>query len=112
MAPITPPEDEDKEKEDDVEVILRRYFDNHPYVPNRETENIRSYWANEKEDSSSRTLPVIRSLNNIIFAIPATQVTVERLFSHLHYIFSDLRCSIASKILDDILICRLNKEYI
>jgi len=46
------------------------------------------------------------------FQIAITEVNVERLFSHVHFILNPLRTSLSSSLLDDIIIIRLNFDII
>ena len=58
------------------------------FVPAKETVDIILYWrrkANEEDGTD-----IFLKLAEVIYSVPATQVTVERLFSHLKFIFSDL----------------------
>ena len=48
----------------------------------------------------------------IVLAAPATQVSVERLFSSMRFIFSTLRGNLKNDILDAILVVRSNYEII
>ena len=48
---------------------------------------------------------------DVVYGVAATQVTVERLFSHLKYILSDNRGALKEGIIDDILICRMNPDF-
>lgn len=61
----------------------------------------KKYWQN----SNQRELA---SIANILFAVPATQVSVERAFSTLKFILTDNRDNIGENILEDILILKLN----
>lgn len=45
--------------------------------------------------------PEICVLAKIILSVPSTQVSVERLFSSLKFIFSPYRCNINSQNLED-----------
>lgn len=86
---------------------LEKYYES-SFVPNKETADIIVYWRNHARNASSDEFEDFILLAEVIYSVPATQVTVERLFSHLRYVFSDLRCSLASSIIDDIIVCRMN----
>jgi hypothetical protein len=45
-----------------------------------------------------------------IICVPVTEVTAERLFSHLNFVFNKHRSSLKSGIVEDILFCRWNSE--
>lgn len=47
-----------------------------------------------------------------ILSIPATQVTVERSFSDLKFVYSDLRNKLSTEILADIIFLRINKRLL
>ncbi|KAL5233767.1 hypothetical protein ACI65C_001177 [Semiaphis heraclei] len=64
-----------------------------------------NYWKDNKIAK-----PELFELAQILMAVPATQVSVERSFSALKFILSDLRSSISSDILEDILIIRGNNQ--
>lgn len=67
--------------------------------------NILVYWSNQKNVLPSQ----LYELSKIVFAVPGTQVSVERAFSSLNYILSDKRNSICGNLLEDILLVKLNK---
>lgn len=67
-------------------------------------ESILEFW-HKSDDYDS-----LRGVANAIFAIPPTETEVERDFSHLKFIFSDLRSSLSKRTLEDILCIHLNKE--
>lgn len=54
--------------------------------------------------------PELYLLFKIVFAVPATQVSVERAFSTLKFIYSDLRERLNSDLLEDILTINLNNS--
>lgn len=63
------------------------------------------FWAKNK-----KTMKDLYEISTIINAVPATQVTVERAFSHLAFILSALRTRLHSDTLENIILIRLNKE--
>lgn len=67
--------------------------------------DILQYWENKKLSH-----PQLYQLATIVHAAPATQVTVERLFSGMRYILSTLRANLKPRILDDILVIRSNSQ--
>lgn len=69
-------------------------------------ENILKYW-NQKRF----TYPQLFYLSNIVLATPPTQVSVERLFSSLKFVVSNLRMSLKDSIIDDVLVVRNNNIY-
>lgn len=62
--------------------------------------NVLEFWA-----SSNSKLAAIAM---VVLAIPSTQVTVERLFSSLKYIFSEQRNRLSPLVLESILLIRAN----
>jgi len=53
-------------------------------------------------------LPYISALAQVVLATPATQVSVERAFSALHFILSERRSSISAENLNALLVIKLN----
>lgn len=68
-------------------------------------ENILEFW-----DKNKSSMPHLYSLAKVVLAVPPTQVSVERLFSSLKYILSNLRYNLTADILDDILLLRANNK--
>lgn len=64
--------------------------------------NILEYWYSKKNEQ-----PELFALAKVVFSLPATQVSVERLFSNVSYILNPLRNALDSSILDDILVLRM-----
>ena len=60
-----------------------------------------SFWHRRKND-----YPMLYEVYMLISSVPGTQVSVERLFSHLKFILSDQRSALAGTILDAILFVR------
>lgn len=68
-------------------------------------ESILNYW-----DSLKETDPTLHKLAMVVFAIPPTEVSIERDFSKLKYVFSDRRCQIQAERLEDIMPININPE--
>lgn len=68
--------------------------------------NILNYW--KIKNTEFRTLAV---LANIVHAVPATQVSVERSFSALKFIYSDQRSQLSASNMENILLVKLNKNF-
>ena len=64
------------------------------------------YWL-----SKSKELPLLSSIALDVMAIPGTEVSVERLFSHLKIVFTDKRSRMDKTLLESILLLRLNKKF-
>lgn len=92
--------EEKKKKEDDALIITKiNNFDKQERQP-LDTDVLKFWEAKKNTD------PQLFSLAMVVFAVPATQVSVERLFSHLKFILNPLRSCLKSKIIDDILMLR------
>lgn len=48
-------------------------------------------------------------VTKVLLSVPATQTPVERLFSHLHFILSDLRCDMSRNLIHQLL--KVGLEY-
>lgn len=68
--------------------------------------NILMYWK-----IKSNEYPTLSKLARTIYAVPATQVSVERSFSALKFILSDERNRLSSHNLENILLVRLNNKF-
>lgn len=67
--------------------------------------NLVEFW-NGKKDS----LPLISFVAHDIIAVPVTEVSVERLFSHLNFILNKHRSSLAPDLLGMIMFLRMNSK--
>lgn len=67
-------------------------------------ESVLEYWNGPNGYES------LRDVANVIFAIPPAETEVERDFSALKFIFSDLRSRLSNQTLEDILCIHLNKD--
>lgn len=70
------------------------------------SENILKYW--EKRRYSD---PYLYQLAITVLSVPVTQVSVERIFSHLKFILNYLRSRLRSNVVNDILFVRCNKIF-
>ncbi|CAI6354472.1 unnamed protein product [Macrosiphum euphorbiae] len=68
--------------------------------------NIVEYWKQQQ-----KSMPELYRLAQVLLAVPATQVSVERSFSSLKFILSDLRTNMTETILEDVMIIRGNKQF-
>ena len=68
--------------------------------------NVLQYWLERKNVN-----PVLFHLSQIVLSVPATQVSVERLFSSLKFILSPQRSHMSETLLNDILLIRANKLF-
>ncbi|XP_043477520.1 zinc finger BED domain-containing protein 4-like [Leptopilina heterotoma] len=69
-------------------------------------ENILLFWETRKSIQ-----PELYELAVIVHAVPMTEVSVERLFSGMKFVFSDFRANLHPDILDDILLLRSNENF-
>lgn len=116
-------EEEDNASDDPVEIFLksreaekgtggssevrtmRTILEGFKNVPRASSDSsVLKYW-NDRKNSHAE----LSELAEIILSVPATQVTVERLFSSLRFIVSHLRASMKPDTVDDILVIRCNK---
>ncbi|XP_065323654.1 uncharacterized protein LOC135930795 [Gordionus sp. m RMFG-2023] len=68
-------------------------------IRNKRDKNILTFW-----EENSLIYPELYTLSRFVMAVPATQVSVERGFSSLKYILSNLRGNLKDDILEDIMI--------
>jgi len=54
--------------------------------------------------------PHLSALAQVVLATPATQVSVERAFSALHFILSERRSSLSSQNINSLLVVKLNSK--
>jgi len=87
-----------------IETILKNY-NIHQKRINYKTD-ILKFWK-----SMEYTHPELYQLASVVFCVPATQVSVERLFSGLKFVLSPYRTNISSKHLEDQLLIRTNKLF-
>ena len=85
---------------------LEKEFEEFQLLP-RERMNVqvKEYWIAQMQ------FPMLKSVVFDIISAPMTEVSVERLFSHLNFILNKHRSSLQGEILDDILFTRMNKKF-
>lgn len=74
--------------------------------PSMPTKPSLGYWQTKCD-----SMPILSSAALDINCVPMTEVSVERLFSHLNFIFTERRNRTKGDIIEDILFLRLNKKY-
>lgn len=90
-----------------ISLILNEYIENVvkgkrlPY-----STSILDYWKSQKYEKLE-----LYKLSQILMAVPATQVSVERLFSNLSFIYSPLRSKLSENILESIILIRSNHKF-
>lgn len=68
--------------------------------------SVLQFWQQKKFE-----YPELFKLSEIVLAVPMTQVSVERAFSGLRFVLSDLRCAVTSEVLEDIMLIRCNALF-
>lgn len=68
--------------------------------------DVSKYWTNAFQE-----FPSIASVALDVISVPVTEVSVERVFSHLNYIMNKYRTSLDEGLLEDILFLRMNKKF-
>ncbi|XP_049302982.1 uncharacterized protein LOC115065771 [Bactrocera dorsalis] len=76
-----------------------------PYM--KSSTNVLNFWKERKSSD-----PELYALSKIVFAIPPTQVTIERAFSSLKLVLSDNRNRLSHHTLENILLVRLNSTHL
>ena len=87
-----------------IRTILDTYYANTEMVSAKT--NILHWWHDKRV-----THPELYALSSVALAVPATQVSVERLFSSLTFIFDPLRRNMDTSFLNDLLVLRNNKIF-
>ena len=95
-------EDEKLEVEDSLKSELKVYLNEKKMGLK---EKVLSFW--EKNKTKYKRLYKIAA---VYHQIPVTEVSVERLFSHVKFLLNPLRSTLSASLLDDILLLRLNFE--
>lgn len=70
------------------------------------SEDILQYWEKKRYTDSE-----LYQLSQIVLAVPATQVSVERIFSHLAFILNRLRNKMGAATINNILLIRCNHIF-
>ncbi|CAI6357289.1 unnamed protein product [Macrosiphum euphorbiae] len=108
-----------REKESvEPEISCSSQYSTSKFIENK----LKTYYLNQKRLSLKTNIlqfwqsmedihPELNVLAKIVFAVPSTQVSVERLFSGLKFILSPYRSNITSKHLEDQLIVRTNRLF-
>jgi hAT family C-terminal dimerisation region len=68
-------------------------------------QDIINFWKNRTE------YPILKEIALDILAVPVTEVSVERLFSHLNFILDPHRSSLTGEKIEDILFLRMNAKF-
>lgn len=88
-----------------IESVINDYIENVVNGPRLQSSaNILDYWK-VKKNENPELLP------QILMAVPATQVSVERLFSNLAFIYNPLRSRLSENVLEAIILIRSNHNF-
>jgi hypothetical protein len=68
------------------------------------------FWQSHLKNPTSK-LQKFSGIALDLICVPVTEVTAERLFSMLNFVYSKLRERLDSSIVEDILLCRWNKKF-
>lgn len=101
--------DENSLDDEDGQIdLITKYREIELYKPKRISpdEHIFPYWETERYKR-----PHLYNLAMIIHGVPGTQISVERAFSALKLILSDLRYNLSSENLAKLIIVKLNHEF-
>lgn len=79
-------------------------FESLPRLP--VNSNILEFWKIQK------SFPVLKNIAFDIISVPVTEVSVERMFSHLNFILNAYRSSLKADLLEDILLLRMNEKFL
>lgn len=80
-------------------------YENLPRITTARPECLK-WWSGVKEK-----FPLLSRIAVIILSVPVTEVTVERMFSHLKVVLSDRRTKMNGDLLEAIIFLRLNKKF-
>lgn len=87
-------------------LILLNVFEEKFKLIDRKT-GILDFWKSQKHSS-----PELYAISLILNSIPPSQATVEQAFSTLNYIFGSLRSNLSDQLLSDIMLIKLNSEFL
>jgi hypothetical protein len=62
--------------------------------------------------SNKNVYPALSKLAEVMLATPATQVSVERLFSVVAFIVNSHRTNLSKRIVDDIIVLKMNDNLV
>lgn len=105
LAPSAPSMSTSCPNKVNIRIVLEKFFSTEPYPDCEANLNIIDYWLAQKHTDYEE----LSKLTDIVYGVPATQNSVERLFSHLKYIFNDQRASLNTETLNNVILLRLNK---
>lgn len=95
-------QDKTRENSSDMQLELIEY-EKLPRL--RAEKQIMEFWENQEK------FPMLKKIAADILSVPVTEVSVERMFSHLSFILNRYRSTLKADLLEDILFLRLNKKF-
>ncbi|KAI8124496.1 hypothetical protein CVS40_5158 [Lucilia cuprina] len=95
--------DEEDDLNDDINKAISE-IDHYNPKPISLDKDVMMYWEEKKF-----VYPHLYELARIVHSVPATQVSVERSFSALKLVLTDLRCNLSAESLKKLLFVKLNK---
>lgn len=90
---------------DEFMLMLDAFEKKYPHI--HHTERILKFWEEKKNE-----FPQIYRLATILYGIPPTQATVERVFSHMAFVYNIKRAKLSTQTLENLLTIRLNKNLL
>jgi hypothetical protein len=88
---------------DALEEELKKYEASYAPIPRQ---NAMTWWKNRSTD-----FPILSAIAFDIISVPVTEVTVERLFSHLKIVVNRHRSLLKGDLINDILFLRMNEKF-
>ncbi|XP_036317372.1 uncharacterized protein LOC118732350, partial [Rhagoletis pomonella] len=79
----------------------------HLQLPFQRIDDVLKFWKGKQY-----TDPELYELSNVCFAVPPTQVTIERAFSTLRLVLTDYRNQLSQETLENILLVKLNPSFL
>lgn len=93
----------------DFKNMLEEYETDLPRLHHKHS--ILKYWSGQLEQSIKiKNMPELREVAYTLLAIPSSQASCERNFSHMGFVFNKLRSLLAPKMLEDLLLIRTNRQ--
>lgn len=90
-----------------VNVAIKNEFEVYEAYPRiSKGNNILEFWEQKKLE-----IPLLYEAAQVVLAVPATQVSVERAFSALKFVLSPQRVHLTEQSLRNILFVRLNENF-
>lgn len=105
LSPPQPSQRENLQQQIDQLSLELEAYDKLPRLT--AADQIMDFW----KDTQKLEFPVLKEIALAIISAPVTEVSVERLFSHLTFILNRYRSTLKADLLADIMFLRLNKKF-